>query len=107
MPFEQDQFNAFLMVKDFNAKGSIKTDMNFMSNADVPSLALKDLIDNPVNPFTGNPITQDAKNKPLYIAMSGTQLLGTNAYQFLLDSKKDFYVHDNLFDPKNWVPVEQ
>ena len=107
LPFEQDQFNAFLMVKDFNAKGSIKTDMNFMSNADVPSLALKDLIDNPVNPFTGNPITQDAKKKPLYIAMSGTQLLGTNAYQFLLDSKKDFYVHDNLFDPKNWVPVDQ
>ena len=105
LPFEQDQFNAFLMVKDFNAKGGIKTDMTFMTNADVPSLSLKDLIENPVNPFTGNPITQDAKKEPVYIAMSGTQLLGTNAYLFLLDPKQDYYVHDNLFDPKNWIPA--
>ena len=107
LPFEQDQFNAFLMVKDFNAEGSIKTDMTFMTNADVPSLALKDLIENPVNPFTGNPITQDAKKQPVYIAISGTQLLGSNAYQFFIDPKQDFYVHDNLFDPKNWVRVEE
>lgn len=95
------------MVKDFNAEGSIKTDMTFMTNADVPSLALKDLIENPVNPFTGNPITQDAKKQPVYIAISGTQLLGSNAYQFFIDPKQDFYVHGNLFDPKNWVRVEE
>ncbi len=105
LPFEQDQFTAFLMVKDFNAKGDIKTDMTFMTNADVPSLALKDLIENPVNPFTGNPITQDAKKEPVYIAMSGTQLLGTSAYQFFIDPRQDYYVHDNLFEAKNWIPA--
>ncbi|MGP1458108.1 MAG: YidC/Oxa1 family membrane protein insertase [Treponema sp.] len=107
LPFEQDQFNAFLMVKDFNAVGDIKTDNTFMTNADVPSLALADLIENPVNPFTGNPITQDAKKDPVYIAISGTQLLGTNAYQFLIDPKQDFYVHGNLFEPENWVPADR
>ena len=103
LPFQQDQFNAFLMVKDFNASGEIKTDNTFMSTADVPFLALDKLIANPVNPFTGNPITTDAKKEPLYIAMSGMQISGTNAYEFLLDPKKDYYIHDNLFEPKNWV----
>ncbi|MFC2387711.1 MAG: hypothetical protein ACFNMA_09485, partial [Treponema socranskii subsp. buccale] len=103
LPFQQDQFNAFLMVKDFNASGEIKTDNTFMSTADVPFLALDNLIANPVNPFTGNPITTDAKKEPLYIAMSGMQISGTNAYEFLLDPKKDYYIHDNLFEPKNWV----
>ena len=35
--------------------------------------------------------------------MSGMQISGTNAYEFLLDPKKDYYIHDNLFEPKNWV----
>jgi len=74
-----------------------------LTPADVPFLALDKLIANPVNPFTGNPITTDAKKEPLYIAMSGMQISGTNAYEFLLDPKKDYYIHDNLFEPKNWV----
>ena len=54
-------FMPLLMVKDFNAKGfNVKED--FMTNGDTPLLATEGLIISPVNPFTGNPLTSEAKN---------------------------------------------
>jgi YidC/Oxa1 family membrane protein insertase len=108
MPINVDQFNPLLMVKDFNASGAIRTDNTFMSNADVPTLALKNLIDNPVNPYTGNAINMNAKQKPLYIAVSGSIFLGDpNETQIRINPKKDYYVHDNIFDPSNWEKAEK
>jgi hypothetical protein len=108
MPFNIDQFNPLLMVKDFNGSGGMKTDMTFMSNADVPFLALNGQIENPINPFTGKAITTDAKKDPLYIAISGAiHLEDPMAVQFVLDPKKDYYVHDSIFDPHNWEKAEK
>ncbi|MDR2630507.1 MAG: YidC/Oxa1 family membrane protein insertase [Spirochaetaceae bacterium] len=108
LPFNVDQFNPLLVVKDFNAKGNLRTDMTFMSNADVPCLALKDQIEEPINPFTGKKIDMEAKKSPLYIAISGNiHLENSKATTFLLDPKKDYYVHDNIFDPANWEKVEK
>jgi hypothetical protein len=108
LPFHVDNFNPLLLVKDFNAEGSMKTDMTFMSNADVPYLALAGQIDNPVNPFTGKAITIEAKKRPLYIAVSGSiHLEDPMETQFKLDPKKDYYVHDNIFDPGNWEKAEK
>jgi YidC/Oxa1 family membrane protein insertase len=107
LPFNVDQFNPLLMVKDFNASGAVKTDMAFMSNADAPSLALKDLIDGPKNPFTGQKISMERKKDPLYIAISGSiHLSGKSATQFALNPKRDYYVKDNIFDPANWTAAE-
>jgi hypothetical protein len=107
LPFNVNNYNPLLMVKDFNTSGTLKTDNTFMSNADVPVLAFNDLIDNPVNPFTGVQITNEAKKSPLYIAISGSLYLeGPDTTQFILDSKKDYYVHENIFDPNNWEKVE-
>jgi hypothetical protein len=58
------------MVKDFNVSGELKTDMAFMSNADVPYLSLIDVVEKPVNPFTGNIISTDRNMTPVYIAIS-------------------------------------
>jgi hypothetical protein len=103
LPFNIEQYNPLLMVKDFNSAGEIQTDNTFMSNADVPALALKDLIDDPRNPFTGNAINMDAKQKPLYVAMSGSIHITTGEEtQILLDPQKDYYVHGNIFEPANW-----
>lgn len=55
-------FNPVLMIKDFNSKG-FKTDETFMTNADVPVLTMSGLLQNPVNPATGNPITNEAKEQ--------------------------------------------
>jgi len=103
LPFNVDQFNPLLMVKDFNASGEIKTDMTFMTNADVPYLSLVDVIENPVNPFTGNIISIERKNNPLYIAISGSiHVSDNNDSQFDLNPNKDYYVHDNIFIAENW-----
>jgi YidC/Oxa1 family membrane protein insertase len=104
LPLEIEQFNPLLMVKDFDAGGPIRTDNTFMSNADVPTLALRGLINNPINPYTGNPINMDAKQKPLYINVSGSIFLQNT---IRLDPKKDFYVRDNIFDPNNWERTEK
>jgi hypothetical protein len=107
LPFNVEQFNPLLMVKDFSARGNLKTDMTFMSNADVPYLALKDEIPGPVNPFTGKAIDTEAKKSPLYIAISGSiHLAELTATTLKLDPKKDYYVHTNIFDPANWEKAE-
>jgi len=108
LPFNVDQFNPLLMVKDFQSKGKMKTDSTFMSNADVPYLAMNGQIEKLVNPFTGKDITTDLKSNPLYIAVSGTILIGDpNHTTFELDPKRDYYVHENIFDAKNWISAVQ
>ena len=103
LPFNVDQFNPLLMFKDFNSTGSIKTDNTFMSNADVPYLSLIDIIDNPVNPFTGNDISIELKDNPLYIALSGSiHVSGGSTTQYKLDPNKDYYVHTSIFKKENW-----
>ena len=56
-------FNPLLMVKDFNAD-AFTVDDRFMTNADTPLLALDGLVEHPVNPFTGKPLTDDKKHEP-------------------------------------------
>jgi YidC/Oxa1 family membrane protein insertase len=100
LPFSVDQFNPILLVKDFNAKGEIKTDMTFMSTADVPALAIQNLTENPVNPFTGNSINSDRKSEPLLILTK--RVRGINNTTIELSPHNTYYVHDNIFDEKNW-----
>jgi len=104
LDFNADQFNAFLMVKDFNSSFELKTDNNFMSNADVPFLTLQNIIENPVNPFTGNEISVNMKNEPLYITMwRSTHHTRSNENHFGLNPDYDYYVHDNIFLKENWI----
>jgi hypothetical protein len=101
LPFNLDNFNPLLLIKDFNATGAIKTDNTFMSNADVPALAFQGQIDNPVNPFTGKPIDMEAKKDELYISVTGSIHVAQDDKN-VVDVQGDYYVHDNIFDAKNW-----
>lgn len=96
-------YNPLLMMKDFNSTESTSPD-TFMTNADVPTLALKDLIQNPVNPFTGNPINADEKNKePQRLTSSDHFYVKLNPGNVFDTSDGSWYsVHDNIFDRKNW-----
>lgn len=55
-PFNKDNMTATLLVKDFSSRGKLKKDYTFMTNADTPALALKDIDKNALNPFTKNPL---------------------------------------------------
>ncbi|MBQ9068334.1 MAG: hypothetical protein IJ131_04610, partial [Eggerthellaceae bacterium] len=56
-------FNCLFMVKDFGAQG-FTVDESFMTNADTPVMALKDVVEHPVNPFTGGRIDSSYKDEP-------------------------------------------
>ena len=103
-----ESFNCLLMVKDFGATGfNICSD--FMTNADVPYLATAGVIDNPVNPFTGNPLTMDGKtDMPMLIYDSedwnvegADTIAGADAYTF---SEGDWYAFsgDRIFNRDSW-----
>ena len=53
--------NAVLMVKDFNNKNIFSENMDFMTTADIPTISVKDIIENPINIVTGKQITNKEK----------------------------------------------
>ncbi len=57
-------FCPLLMVKDFDSTGFTVDSDTFMTNADTPLLALDSLVEDPVNPFTGNALSDAAKYLP-------------------------------------------
>jgi YidC/Oxa1 family membrane protein insertase len=105
LPFHVDHFNPVLLIKDFNVKGEMKTDMTFMTNADVPALAMKDLIETPINPFTDNAVTTDQKNEPLLILIN--RVNSRNETEIEINSHNTYYVHDNIFVERNWNKPEK
>jgi YidC/Oxa1 family membrane protein insertase len=97
--------NPLLLVKDFDAEGDIRTDRTFMTNADVPLLAVKDLIRTPINPFTGKEIKADKENGiNIYIGGSSNPS-GYPAYNALEPSAELYHVKDNIFDINNWEKI--
>ncbi len=101
----KDEIHPILLVKDFNAKGPVKTDMTFMSNADVPTLAFKDVVNNPTNPFTGKIINNEAKKDGVYVTSSDIFMPhhNNNDYYFNIKDNEWFNVKDNIFIDSNWT----
>ncbi len=57
---DTSRYFPLFMVKDFDST-EFATSNEFMTNADVPTLAFKDVLENPINPFTGKVINSDEK----------------------------------------------
>lgn len=97
-------YNALLIYKDFNSRGNIQIDTNFMTIADVPYIAVKH-IPNIKNIFNNNIITNSYKT-------NGIDIIQLNSF----DITKQFYnrynfnvfynVRDNIFDINNWKKFE-
>ena len=101
-----DAFNPVLMVKDFGSSGFNVCD-DLMTNADVPYLATCGIIDNPVNPFSGNRIIPLSEyNGNLYIYDSDDW----NVTDTEADADAVRYIRDNwylfngtnVFDLDSW-----
>ena len=98
---DAETYNPLLLVKDFGSTGFTISD-EFMTNADVPTIAFDGLITDPVNPFTGNAINNDLK-------FSGDQhVFFTDEWSIYENQGNRFNpgswysVHDNIFDRSNW-----
>ena len=73
-----------------------------MTVADVPTIAVSGVIDNPVNPFTGNVITNKEKTEgPIHVIMSEDWKVTENNGNTFLPGKW-YSVYDNIFDESNW-----
>ena len=90
---DTSMYNPLLLIKDFGDT-ELKRDDTFMTNADVPTYLLKDLIENPVNPFTGNVIDNRAKTEET--------LEVTTSYDWEIE-KHDGYT----FLPATWYTVKE
>jgi len=96
-----DAYFPLLMVKDFDSEGFSESDA-FMTNADVPSLAVDGLIEDPVNPFTGKPINMDEK-------LAHDQIIIADREMFVDLCTGNTYlesywisVKENIWEKENW-----
>lgn len=108
-PFNKDNMTATLLVKDFSSRGKLKKDYTFMTNADTPALALKDIDGNALNPFTKNPLDVNSMGggitKNDFIKMSNAPAESTRIRKnkkFNIKDDEWYAVKDNIFDDKNW-----
>lgn len=94
-------YAPLLMVKDFNSTG-FTVSKEFMTNADVPTLAVDQIIENPVNPFTGKPITSDEKtaHDQFVILSMDWDVTHNDGKTFLPGQWAS--VKDDLWDLDNW-----
>lgn len=99
-------YNPLLMVKDFGSD-EFTTSSEFMTNADVPTLAMKDVIENPTNPFTGKAINNAEKYAhDQFIILSDTwSVVENNGNTFL--PAKWASVKENIRDKNNWTFYDQ
>lgn len=108
-------YNPLLLVKDFDKRGEIEVNNDFMTNADTPFFALANLGISDINPFTkvsmkskinkANVKVYPLENRPGFIEFNApiylqkTKLWKLNNFY----SKEHGYsVHDNIFDKTNW-----
>ena len=97
-------FNPLFLVKDFDSQ-EFMTDTSFMTTADVPTIALDGLIENPTNPFTRQSINNQSK-------FTSNQLITSSHIWVTQENNGNTFlpgiwysVHDNIFDPGNWENI--
>ncbi len=106
--FGRGHFHPLLMVKDFGKSGNLTTDMTFMTNGDVPSIALEGLVANPVNPFTKKEIPLDTskiKKDGLVITPNDVHQawLMRDEYTFPIKKNQWWRVKDPIFESSSWT----
>ena len=99
-------FYPLLLVKDFNATG-FSVSEEFMTNADVPTLAVDGIIEDPRNPFTGKEINSSEKTAhDQYVSLSSKFRITENNGNTFLPSKWASVTSD-LFDTSDWETLEE
>ena len=95
-------YNALMMIKDFGSGDKFTVSDSFMTIADMPSEAMKGLISDPVNPFTGNPVTEDAKEEEEQYVMLTDWRIAENHGNRFTDPVRLVLKDKNVFDESNW-----
>ena len=103
----KEEYNPVFLYKDFNSHGTLSVNYDFMTNADVPFFTLNGLTENPINPFTGNPITVQPKENGILITTNTLSMAGSHdKYVFNIKKNQWMYLHDSIFESSNWKEVK-
>jgi YidC/Oxa1 family membrane protein insertase len=103
----REAYNPVLLYKDFDGTGKLKIDMTFMTNADVPVLAL-DGVAEAINPFTGKSLQENPKAQGIYITTNHIwPPYRHKKSTFNINNDQWLFVHDNIFNPNNWEKAEK
>jgi phosphoglycerol transferase MdoB-like AlkP superfamily enzyme len=94
-----------MMVKDFGSTGFSVCD-DFMTNADVPTIATEGIIENPINPFTGNPINSDEKTAHDQFIMTSRDWSVDSNNGNRYSATKWAIVTNNIWDRDDWEFID-
>ncbi len=101
-------YYPLLMMKDFaDAGDGVDTSTEFMTNADVPTMALAGLVENPVNPYTGKPLTNAEKTAHDQLILVSRQWVVTDHTGNTFNPDRWASVKDNIWDKSNWTFYDQ
>ena len=107
-PFQKNLFVATLMVKDFDSHGKIKSDNTYMTNADTPYLAAKDIINNAKHPFTGKSLQVKDKNQFSILNTSRAQSTRIRKEKaFDVKDSEWFTVKNDIYNDANWEQLKK
>ena len=96
-------YNCLLLHKDFNNIDNIEINYNFMTNADTPFFATNEVIENNINPFTGNRIeTLKKEGKEFHVFGTRKWEVSINNGNVFLEDNAWYSVHDDCLDISNW-----
>ncbi len=109
--FPDGGVQPLLLYKDFNQHDILKIDNSFMTNADVPSLAVCGLIGKPINPVTGKDITSFSLKNPAFITLTDWQETKRkygdvdSPLSFALNDENWYEIKDSIFESENWKKI--
>lgn len=101
-----NRYVPLFLVKDFGATGPISTDNNFMTNADAPLFAIKDVVKNPINPATKKNLYEQVNKKLVNAYYGPWDPRDNTGAVFKHDPSRSFSVHDDIFVESNWAPIQ-
>jgi YidC/Oxa1 family membrane protein insertase len=99
-------FNPVFLFKDFAENDTLKTNMDFMTSADMPLMAIKDIIKDAVNPFTKKILEPDKKDGAYIFTQGYTNTDYYSGTTCLENNSIFFHVYDSIFDRKNWNELQ-
>ena len=106
LDFYPESLIPLIMMKDFNSNGELNKDYTFMTLADIPALATKDLpVELQKNPFTEKKFI-DTQNKEIVKSVEdGSWHANHQLKSTQFDVYSWVYVKENVYDPACWSRI--
>ena len=99
-------YNPLLMVKDFDCRDGLVFSSEFMTNADTPVLALSGLVTDPVNPFTGQAVTNLEKEADIQTVCESNGEISENHGTAFVNPQYYTVRNHEVLNPANWGEAE-